>query len=172
VSDLPPTAPEPAPAPRLRRARLLRRIGLAFVTPIVLCGAIGLFGIRTKTVSAAAGPYTMTLQYPWTDRLDQPAHWLLTVRREGGFSGPVDIAITQSYLDILDVNGLQPDPSSTSNSGPFVVWTFDPPDGDTLRVLLDANIGLNTHFGAAAEVAVLEHGVPVVSVHYRTWVAP
>ena len=51
---------------------------------IVLAGAVGLFGIRTRTVTATGGGYTMTLEYPWTDRSDQPAHWVLTVERPGG----------------------------------------------------------------------------------------
>jgi hypothetical protein len=53
-----------------------------------------------------------------------------------------------------------------------VVWTFDPPSGDVLRVMIDANIQLDARFGAGAQVAVLDHGIPAVSVSYRTWVAP
>ena len=73
-------------------------IGLGFVALIVLAGAVGLFGIRTRTVTASSAGYTMALQYPATDRADQPVHWLLTLKHAGGFSGPVDVAITQSYL--------------------------------------------------------------------------
>jgi hypothetical protein len=172
VSELPPNAPDPVPLSQVRRSRLLRRVGLGFVALIVLAGAVGLLGIRTRTVTASGGGYSMTLQYPWTDRSDQPVHWVLAVRHPGGFSGPVSIGITASYLDLLDMNGLNPQPSSSKNAGPFVVWTFDPPSGDVLRVMMDANIQLDAHFGAAAEVAVLEHGVPAVSVDYRTWVSP
>jgi len=172
VSALPPTAPEPVQAGRVRRARLLRRIGLGVVSFVVLAGALGVFGIRTRTVSASGGGYTMVLRYPATDRSDQPVHWVLSVERPGGFSGPVDIGVSQSYLDLLDLNGIEPEPSASTTDGAFVVWTFDPPDGNVLRVSLDANIQLNAHFGAGAVVAVLDHGSPVVSVHYRTWVAP
>ena len=172
MSDLLPNAPDPIPARKVRRARLLRRIGLVVVSLVVLAGAIGLFGIRTRTVTASGGGYTMTLQYPATDRSDEPAHWVLSVQRNGGFSGPVQIGVTQSYLDLLDMNAIEPEPSASENVGGFVVWTFDPPEGDVLRVLLDANIQLNAHFGAGAQVAVFDHGVPAVHVNYRTWVAP
>jgi hypothetical protein len=172
MSDLPPTAPDPVPPSALRRSRAIRRAGLATLAVFVLLGAIGLFGIRTRTVTASAGGYTMSLDYPWTDRADQPIHWVLSIRRAGGFSGPVDIGITQSYLDLLDLNAIEPEPSGTHTDGPLVVWTFDPPSGRVLRVLVDANIQLNGRFGAAADVSVLEGGKPVVSVHYRTWVAP
>jgi len=172
VSELPSTAPQPIPAGKLRRARTARRFALAFITVFVLCGAVGLFGIRTRTESVSGGGYTMSLAYPSTDRSDQPIHWVLTLRKAGGFTGPVDIGISQSYLDLLDVNDIEPAPSSSHDNGPFVVWTFDPPADGPLRVSLDGNIQLNAHFGAGADVAVLEGGRPVLSMHYRTWVAP
>ena len=172
MSELPSTAPQPIPAGKLRRARTARRFALAFITVFVLCGAVGLFGIRTRTESVSGGGYTMSLAYPSTDRSDQPIHWVLSVSHPGGFSGPIDIGITQSYLDLLDLNDIEPSPSTSHDNPPFVVWTFDPPTGDVLRVTLDANIQLNAHFGAGADVAVLEGGRPVLSMHYRTWVAP
>jgi len=172
VSDLPPTAPGVIDAGRLKRARLLRRTGIGILAAFVLAGAVGLFGIRTRTVSAAAGGYDISVQYPATDRPGQPIHWVVTVRHPGGFGGPVDISVTQSYLDILDMNDIEPSPSGSVTSGDSVVWTFDKPEGETLRVSIDALVQLNTHFGAENTVAVLDHAVPVVQVHYRTWVAP
>jgi hypothetical protein len=147
-------------------------MGLAVVALIVLSGAVGLFGVRTRTVTASGGGYTMSLEYPATDRSAQPAHLVLSVQRAGGFSGPVQIGITQSYLDLLDLNAIEPEPSASKNVGGFVVWTFGPPEGDVMRVLLDANIQLDAHFGARAQVAVFDHGYPAVHVNYRTWVAP
>lgn len=151
---------------------MIRRVALALIAAFVLLGAVGLFGIRTRTVSAVGGGYAVTLAYPATDRSDQPIHWELSVRRAGGFSGPVHVGVSQSYLDLLDLNGIEPQPTESHTDGPFVVWTFDPPDGDVLRVTLDANIQVNAHFGEGAVVAILEGGTPVVSVKYRTWVAP
>jgi hypothetical protein len=84
----------------------------------------------------------------------------------------VQIGISQSYLDLLDLNSIQPEPSGSTTNGPFVVWEFDRPAAALLRVSIDANIQLNAHFGAGAVVAVFEQDVPVVQVRYRTWVAP
>ena len=114
----------------------------------------------------------MRLEYPWTDRSGEPIHWTLSVRRDGGFSGPINVGITQSYLDLLDVNAINPQPSASHSDGANVIWTFDPPNGSTLRVQIDAFIQLNAHLGASADVAIFEEGEPVVGVHYRTWVAP
>src|SRR5436309_3162195 len=120
MSELPSTAPEPIAAPRLRRARTLRRIGLTFIALVVLAGAVGLLGIRTRTVTATGGGYRMSLEYPWTDRSDQPVHWMLTLDHAGGFSGPVEVAITQSYLDLLDINAIEPEPTGSRSEGKFV----------------------------------------------------
>jgi hypothetical protein len=149
----------------------MRRVALVVLAAFVLAGAVGLFGIRTRTVSASGGGYQMSLDYPWTDRPGQPIHWVLTVRRDGGFTDDVHVGITQAWFDLLDLNDIEPQPSASHSDGRFVVWTFDPPAGDVLRVSIDALIQLNTHFGSGAEVAVMEGGRPVVSVHYRTWVA-
>ncbi|MFN2543725.1 MAG: hypothetical protein ABR600_04015 [Actinomycetota bacterium] len=168
----PPTAPDPVPAAHLRRLRAFRRGGIVILAVFVALGLSGTLGIRTKTVSAIGSGYEMSLQYPANERSAQTVHWELFLRHPGGFDGKVDVGITQSYLDLLDYNDVEPQPSASRTSGPYVVWTFDPPDGDVLRVSLDAFIQANAHFGAGAEVAVFEGGVPVVSVHYRTWVAP
>ena len=172
MPELPPTAPEEAKAPRLRRARLGRRIALGIVAVFVLCGAVGLFGIRTRTTTATGGGYSLTLSYPFTDRSDQPIHWVLLVRHPGGFSGPVDVGVTQSYLDLLDMNDIEPQPADARTEGSFTVWTFSPPQGSVLRISIDAQIALNAHFGAGATVAVFEGRSPVVQIPYRTWVAP
>jgi len=171
-SDLPQTSPEVVDLRTLRRARLLRRIGIAVLAAFVVCGAIGLFGIRTSSATASGGGYRLRVDYPAADRPGQPASLVLMVQRPGGFAGPVDLQLTQSYLDLLDMNDVEPAPSDTKSSGPYVVWTFAKPDGDTLTVTIDAAIQLNTQTGASASVRVLDHGTAVAAVHFHTWVAP
>jgi hypothetical protein len=171
-AELPPTAPSPVDLRLLRRARLLRRIGIGFLAAFVLCGAVGVFGIRTSTVSASGGGYRLTVDYPLADRPGQPASLVVTVQRSGGFPGSVDLSISQSYLNLLDMNDVEPSPSDSRSSGQDVVWTFSKPDDDTLRVTIDAAIQLNTHFGGPGVIRVLDHGAAVTEVHFNTWVAP
>jgi hypothetical protein len=172
MSEKPATAPPEIPIGRLRRARMLRRIGLGVVGAFVLAGSIGAFGIRTGTVTGSGGGYDLSLAYPLTDRSSMPIHWVLTVRRPGGFGKSVDVGLTRSYLDLLDINDIEPEPSGSRDVGDMVVWTFDPPVGDTLVVSLDGQIQMNTLFGSGATVSVLEGQRPVASLHYRTWTAP
>lgn len=171
-ADLPPTAPTPVDLRVLRRARLLRRIGIGFLAAFVLCGAVGVFGIRTSAVSASGGGYRLTVDYPIADRPGQPATLVVTVQRSGGFPGSVALSISQSYLNLLDMNDVEPSPSDSRSSGQYVVWTFSKPDGDTLRVSIDAAIQLNTSLGESGTVRVLDQGTMVTEVHFHTWVAP
>jgi len=171
-ADLPQTAPDPVGLRILRRARMLRRIGIGVIALFVLCGALGLLGIRTSTATATGGGYRLSVDYPSTDRPGQPATLVITVERSGGFSGPVDLEFTQSYLTMLDMNDIEPGPSDTRSAPPYVVWTFTKPAGDTLRVTIDALIQANTHLGGPGAVRVLDHGTAVAEVSYHTWVAP
>ncbi|MFN2595421.1 MAG: hypothetical protein ABR579_11095 [Actinomycetota bacterium] len=172
VSDTASTVGRVPSRQQLRRMRALRRVGISVLTLIVLAAAVGVFGIRTGTATASQNGYSMRLDYPAVDRAGQPIHWALTLHHAGGFSAPIGVGITQSYLDLLDVNAINPQPSASRNVGDLVVWSFAPPQGDVLRVSMDAFVQLNAHLGADADVAVLQNGSRMVGVHYRTWVAP
>ncbi len=56
--------------------------------------------------------------------------------------------------------------------GPFVLWEFDPPEGDTLTVYFDARIEPQLQRGVTGEVAVIEDGAPVVQVEFHTSIRP
>jgi hypothetical protein len=169
---LPPTSPPEIGIDRLRRARLGRRIALGVLTAFVLLGAIGVFGVRTNSVSNAAAGYRLTVTYPAADRAQMPIRLTAVVDHDGGFSDPVQIGLTAEYMNLLDFNDIEPQPSASHNAGDLVIWTFDPPAGETLRVTLDAIVEANARFGGPAELVVLSGGVPVVNVSFRTWVAP
>src|SRR3954467_15202696 len=55
ANDLPPTAPPITELRVLKRSRLLRRVGIGAIAAFVLCGAVGLLGIRTETATASGG---------------------------------------------------------------------------------------------------------------------
>ena len=149
-----------------------RRILLVLLASFVAVGAWGMFGIRTRTVAAAGGGYRLIATYTAADRAQLPVRLNFTVQRPGGFAGPVDVGITQSYLNVLDLNDIEPQPSGSHSAGDLLVWTFDRPAGDTLHVTVDAIIEENAQFGRSAVVAVVEGAIPLVQVSFRTWVAP
>jgi hypothetical protein len=166
------TAPVDVDAKRLRRARAGRRIMLTALAVFVVLGAASVFGAKTSTVAASGGGYDLTVLYPAVTRPGLAIRWIITVRRAGGFDEPIDVAVTSRYMDLFDFNNLDSLPSGTKTDGSFTVWTFDPPDGDTLVVAFDGRLEPAQQWGKRATVAVLDHGRPVVSVRYSTRVMP
>ena len=101
-----------------------------------------------------------------------PTDARILVTRDGGFAGPVTLAVSAEYLELLDDHGFLPEPTATVGETDHVELTFDPPRGDTLRILLSGRITPDALRGRSGVVAVLEDGAPTVSVEIRTAVLP
>jgi hypothetical protein len=152
-----------------RRSGLLA--GLAFGL-IVLVALSGLLGVRTRTTSTElADGTTVAVHYGWITRPGLATPWSVTVRRPGGFDGPIIVRSTRAYFDMFDENGLTPDPTSATQDGETVIWEFDPPPGDTLVVSFDARIEPAKQWGRDATTEVEVAGVSG-AVTYHTWVLP
>jgi hypothetical protein len=148
------------------------RLLVGLLTVIVVAGAAGLFGVRSTDASASAGGWTVSVTYASVARAGLDVPWKVTVRREGGFTGPITLAVTADYFDIYEEQGLDPAPATETADGDRLYWTFDPPPGDELSVDFDAYIQPSSQLGAAGEVSVLDGGSEVVSVPFRTWLVP
>jgi hypothetical protein len=98
--------------------------------------------------------------------------WSFEVHRPGGFDGPITVATKTSFLDMFDENGFDPEPSSMTATPDEVIWEFEPPEGDTLGVSLDARIEPGVHWAREGETSVLVDGRKVVTARYKTWVMP
>ena len=168
------TAPRILDAGPARRSLRLRRLFLAALVVFLGLGAFDVLGVRTRQVSATGGGYELTVRYAAVSRPGLATPLSFEIRRPGGFDGPVRVAVTADYLDLFDENGLSPDPVSATSDGQRSVWEFEPPeDSDTLDVSFDVRLEPGVQLTAPrANTAVLEGGVPVVSVGYRTWVMP
>ena len=145
---------------------------MGLLTVIVVAGAAGLFGVRSSGATASGGGWTVSVTYASVARAGLDVPWAVEVRREGGFTGPITLAVTADYFDIYEEQGLDPAPATETADGDRLYWTFDPPPGDTLSVDFDAYIQPSSQLGAAGEVAVLDGGAEVVSVPFRTWLVP
>lgn len=147
-----------------------------FIVALVLflsAGVLGVFGVRTGTVAAAGGGYELRVRYATVARPGLAVPWEVTIRRPGGFDGPVTLATDDAYFDLFDENSFDPEPTSTLSDGRRLIWEFDPPpDSDTMTVSLDTRTGPNTQWGDSATTEILEGGRPVVAVTYRTRVMP
>lgn len=168
------TAPETPGIDGLRRARLARRAFLVLFATVLALGATGRLGVRTAHASASAGGYELKVEYP---RVTRPGHAVplsVEIRRPGGFGDqPIELRVNTSYFALFDENGVQPAPSTETATGQDLIWEFDPPPGDVLRVSFDTRSGPNRQRGERGEFSVMgDDGQPVVTVRVRTTVMP
>jgi hypothetical protein len=156
---------------RLRRARTVRRLFLGAVAAFVLLGVLGFFGLRTRTISAPAGPWRLEVEYPQVDRGGLPAPFTAVVSRTGGIREPVTLRVGDGFLSALDENGLDPDPVEATSGDGYVQWTFEPPDdGDVLTVSLDARVEPDRRGRVRGWVELV--GEPRARVEFTTWIVP
>ncbi|MFB3739362.1 MAG: hypothetical protein ACE14W_10425 [Candidatus Velamenicoccus archaeovorus] len=167
-----PTDPEPPSFRQLRRARAGRRLTVGVLTLFVLAGLAGVFGYRTGEAVASGGGYELRLSYPRVSRPGLPIQWILHVHRDGGLPPKLTLATSVGYLELLDVNDLQPQPDASATTGTSAVWTFATTGGEDMTIALDAIVSPSAHRGASAVTAVLEGGQPVVRLRYGTTVMP
>lgn len=162
--------------PRSRLARVCSRAFLALLFVICSAGAIGLLGGHTSTATSAGSGYAMHLSYPGTARPGLDTFWELRVSHQGGFRGPITIAVTGSYYDLFETQGFYPTPMATTRSGSDVYMKFSPPRGDTFVLMYDAYIQPYiepTHlFANAATVALVDHSHVLDSIKFHTWLFP
>src|SRR3954453_9011593 len=167
------TLPEPRDPGQIRRGRDKRRVGLVLLTLFVLAGAIGLFGTKTAHKSAAAGGYVVTVTYPQISRPAHAINYEVRVQRAGGFDGPVHMRLSSAYFDLFDENSFNPDPESSTATGAYDLYEFEPPPGDTFILSTDTRVEPARQRGESGEASVLDDsGRPIVTVRYRTRIFP
>jgi hypothetical protein len=171
---------EPAQAVLRRRRRNVLRIGTAVLSGVMALaaldgvGAVDAVGPDTTTVRARGGEVSLTVRHATVTRPALATPLEITVTRAGGFGGQdVEVAITTDYLLLFDLNGILPAPAEETADGDRQVWTFSPPEGDTLRIVYEARIEPAAQGGRSGRVAVLgAGGQDEVAVSFTTSVRP
>ena len=156
-----------------RQGRIARRVGFAILLGIVLVSFLGVFGPSRKTLTTTDGLTSLQLYYGSVVRSGQAVPLEVTVTREGGFDGPVTLVFDRDVFDRFDFQNWYPNPSAEVGTTDTVTYEFDPPDGDVLRVALDARVA-PTQFGGRHEYSVHLDigGVPTAVTDYVVWVMP
>jgi hypothetical protein len=170
--DVVPTAPEEPNLLVSRRARMFRRLFMVLLFGVLAIGLSGWLGVRSATATANGGGYELTVTYGKVSRPGLATPWSLEIHHPGGFDGPVTVSTNTKYLDLFDENGFDPEPSKTTATPDEVIWEFEPPDGDTLGVSLDARIEPGAQWGRTGETSVLVDDKPVATARYKTWILP
>lgn len=169
-----PTEPAPTDIARQKRARFGRRIFVAALGLFLLLGALGFYGVRSKTAQASGGGYELSVTYARISRPGLATPWAFEVRRAGGFPDGLTVSVTSGYFDVFDENGLGPEPAEETVDGERTIWRFRPTRSETLSVSFDARIEPGVQLSTAkGHLAVLgPNGQPAVSVAFKTFVMP
>lgn len=154
-----------------RRNAYVRAAVLVLVLLFVLAGLTGLLGVKTATSTATSGDLTVEVTYPSRARPALAIPFSITVTRQGGFDGPIEVAMTTSYLAAFDENGLNPDPDSATTNGENTIWTFERPDGDTFTIWLDTRIEPGVQWRRQG-TTIVRTGGDEVTVDHTTWIFP
>jgi hypothetical protein len=152
----------------------MRRVFFVLICGILVAAVLGRLGAHAKEVRASGGGYELAVTYDDIARSGLPGNIAIEIRRQGGFGGSVTVSITSKFLDVFDMNGLDPEPVGATTTGEDLIQTFETPTtGDTMEISIDARVqpGIQLH-RAEGEVSILENGRPIVSVPVRTFVMP
>ena len=149
------------------------RAGLLILTLVVVAGATGLLGTRTATTRATSGDKVLLVTYPAISRSGQPSPLDIRVTSATGFDGPIRIALCDSLFDHLDFQNWYPNPSKETGDATRLVYEFDPPDGNTFEVSLDARSAPGQFGGIEdCKVALLDKDTEVTSTTFHSWRMP
>lgn len=150
---------------------MLRNGLLVGLVLFIAAGMFNLFGVRATTTTATDGDLVLEVEHAAIARPGLSAPLKVTLRRPGGFSGPVQVSMSNDYLDRFDENGLDPQPDSATTSEHMLRWTWDQVEGDTFVVDFDARIepGMHWKFDGRVEASV---GGESAATDITTWVAP
>jgi len=170
-----PTAPKGTDIEKLRRSRLVRRLFITGLVVFLVLGMLNVFGVRTREKSASGGGIELTVRYSTVSRPGLATPWSVEVTQPGGFPDGVTLAVTSSYFDGFDENGLDPAPEEETNDGERTIWRFGSSAGDTLTVSFDARIEPGVQLARLkGSVSVLAgpSSPPAVTVDFATLVMP
>ena len=157
----------------VRRDRNLRRVGIGVLALFVLAGLVGVLGVRTATTTASGEGVELELQYGAVTRAGLATPYHLEVVRDGGFDGPVVVALTREFFDRFDYQNFYPNPDKETADEDWVVYEFAPPEGEVFRWSFDVKASPNQLWSArtyrtqlrepsGAVVAELDHRMVVV----------
>jgi hypothetical protein len=162
----------------IRRRKLLHRVITATLVLVlavaVLDGldVVNLVGPDEAYARASGGGYDLTVEHPDVTRPALASVFRIAVHKDGGFTTPVQVAVSRHYLEIWDTNATTPAPDAETSIGDWVVWEYDPPPGETLRITYEARIEPGVQSDRTGFVAVLEDDEPVTQVRFHTLVRP
>lgn len=157
-----------------RRTYVVTSVALGVLMLLVVVDAWApVFGVDSAVVTAD-GPDGLELrvEHPAVVRPALAAPFAVEVTRPGGFDGPIRLAISRPWIESWDENAWYPAPASEVGERDWVVYVFDPPEGDTLRVFYDARMEPARQQSVDGAVELRGQDGVLASVSFTTTVRP
>jgi hypothetical protein len=153
----------------------LRRVSISFVALLIVLGMVGMLGVRDTTAEASANGLTIGVSHASVTRAGLATTFGIEVSTTDDTPLPpiITTRISSRYLDMLDENGLDPDPTVSFRDSDWTWWTFEVPTGAReFEVSFDARLEPSVQWGRRAVVAIETEGTSMVDVEISTWVMP
>ena len=96
----------------------------------------------------------------------------IELTRPGGFDEPIELAVSRPWIEVWDENGFYPSADAETGDPDWVLYTFDPPPGPTLRVFYDARLEPGRQDGVSGAVQVRDGERVLAEVPIETRVLP
>lgn len=163
------------------RAVMLRRLGygitslalIVLAALAVLDAVAPVFGVDSaRVIDRGSDSTLLTVDYPELTRPALASQFAIEITRAGGFDAPIEVAVSRHWMEQWDENGFAPEPEASTGDREWVVYEFEPPDGDTLRVFYDARLEPARQEGIQGAVQLRSSGRPIAEVHFETTVRP
>ena len=139
----------------------------------VAAALTGVFDPGHEETVASEGGITIEAKTPSVARGGLDSTLDLTISKPGGFEEPVQVAITADWLDMFQQAGIDPEPEGATADPERVIWSFEPPPGDSLEVSVDLTMRPAVRTGEEAHLAVVdEDGNDLASLDFDTRVVP
>lgn len=172
------THPERGEGPvHVRRRRRLYWATTAALIAVIAAGLLDVFAPVLGVDSGSASSQTsdgvvVSVQYPALTRPALASPFAIEVTDPDGFDEPIELAVSRPWIEMWDENGFYPTPSSETGDDRWVVWEFDPPDGDTFRFFYDARLEPGRQSGSRGAVQLRDGERVLTSVTFETEVRP
>ena len=149
-----------------------RRAATFVLFVIVVCGAIGIFGVHTRTARTSGGGFELSVTYAQSARAGLDVPFEIVVRHPGGFGDQLTLAVSRDYFRMFESQGFFPDIDSSTADDQFVYMTFDAPKGDVFTLWYDAYIQPSEQLGKSADVRLIIDDQVVAQTSLHTWLVP
>lgn len=163
---------------RARNRRALYGLTTFLLTALMGLAVADVFapvlGVDSATTSADLdGGGRITVTYTSVTRPALASPFAVDIIRPGGFDGQkIELAVSRPWIEVWDENGFYPTPSGETADDQWVIYEFDPPDGDAFRFFYDARLEPARQESVRGAVELRDGSKVLAALTFETTVRP